>query len=69
MNPRFRARIYRKFVFLDYSIEELGETFTLKAKEKGFVISKVDVQEILSTHTTEEQRKTMNARLVRIVLE
>ena len=69
VNPGLRSRIYRKFVFPDYSTEELGEIFSLKAKKKGFVIGEVDVPGILSEFTTEEQRKTMNARLVRILLQ
>ena len=69
VNPGLRSRIYRKFVFPDYSTEELGEIFSLKAEKKGFVIGEVDVSGILSRFTTEEQRKTMNARLVRILLQ
>lgn len=69
VNPGLRSRIYRKFVFPDYTAEELGEIFNLKAKEKGFVIGELDVPGILSKHTTEDQRKTMNARLVRTLLE
>ena len=68
-NPGLRSRIYRKFVFPDYSTDELGEIFSLKAKKKGFIIGEVDVAGILSNYTTEEQRKTMNARLVRILLQ
>lgn len=69
VNPGLRSRIYRKFVFPDYTAEELGEIFNLKAKEKGFVIGELDVPGILSKYTTQDQRKTMNARLVRILLE
>ena len=69
VNPSLRSRIYRKFVFLDYSTEELGEIFSLKAEKKGFVIGEVEVPGILSRFTTEEQRKTMNAPLVRILLQ
>lgn len=69
VNPGLRSRIYRKFVFPDYTAEELGEIFNLKVKEKGFVIGELDVPGILSKYTTQDQRKTMNARLVRILLE
>ena len=69
VNPGLRSRIYRKFVFPDYSTEELGEIFSLKAEKKGFVIGEVDVPGILSRFTTEEQRTTMNAVLVRILLQ
>ena len=69
LNLGLRSRIYRKFVFPDYSTAELGEIFSLRAEKKRFVIGKVDVPGILSKLTTEKQRKTMNARLVRILLQ
>lgn len=36
VNPGLRSRIYRKFVFPDYSTVELQQIFYLKAREKGF---------------------------------
>ena len=69
VNPGLRSRIYRKFVFPDYSIVELGEIFDIKAKEKGFNIDDVNVSDILSEHTSDDQWKYMNARLVRILLQ
>ena len=36
VNPGLRSRIYRKFVFPDYSTDELQQIFYLKAREKGF---------------------------------
>lgn len=70
VNPGLRSRIYRRFVFPDYTPAELGEIFYMKAREKGFSIDDdVDVSSILSVHTTPEQRKNMNARLVRILLQ
>ena len=35
VNPRLRSRIYRKFTCPDYSIDELGQIFHLKAKQEG----------------------------------
>lgn len=69
VNPGLRSRIYRKFVFPDYSVSELGEIFNIKAEEKGFSIDDVNVSDILSEHTSDDQRKYMNARLVRILLQ
>ncbi|KAJ7380584.1 hypothetical protein OS493_009051 [Desmophyllum pertusum] len=70
VNPGLRSWIYRRFVFPDYTPAELGEIFYMKAREKGFSIDDdVDVSSILSVHTTPEQRKNMNARLVRILLQ
>ena len=42
-----RSRIYRKFVFLDYSTDELRQIFYVKASEIGFTINKVDIKRIL----------------------
>lgn len=67
VNPGLRSRIYRKFVFADYSTEELDEIFNLKAEEKGFKVD-ANVSELLTLHTTPTQRSNMNARLVRILL-
>lgn len=68
VNPGLRSRIYRNFVFPDYSTEELNEIFHLKAEQKGFKVD-ANVSELLSQHTTPAQRKSMNARLVRILLQ
>lgn len=56
VNPGLRSRIYRKFVFPDYTAEELGEIFNLKAKEKGFVIGELDVPGILSKSAEDDER-------------
>ena len=69
VNPGLRSRIYRKFVFPDYSVTELGEIFEMKAEQKGFNIGDVDVSQIFALHTSNEQRQNMNARLVRILLQ
>ena len=42
-----RSRIYRKFVFLDYSTDELQQIFYVKASEIGFTINKVDIKRLL----------------------
>lgn len=68
VNPGLRSRIYRKFIFADYSTEELGEIFNLKAERKGFKVD-ANVSEILAVHTSPVQRSAMNARLVRILLQ
>ena len=52
----------------DCSTEELRQ-ISLRPDKKRFVISEVDVSGILSEFTTEEQQKTINARLVRILLQ
>ena len=67
VNPGLRSRIYRNFVFPDYSTEELDEIFHRKAEQKGFKVD-ANLSELLS-HTTPVQRKSMNARLVRILLQ
>ena len=69
VNPGLRSRIYRTFTFPDYTLRELGEIFNIKVEEKGFTIGEVDVADILSSHTSPGQRKQMNARLVRILLQ
>ena len=68
VNPGLRSRIYRNFVFPDYSTEELDKIFHRKAKQKGFKVD-ANLSELLSQHTTPAQRKSMNARLVRILLQ
>ena len=35
VNPGLRSRIYRKFTFLDYSTDELGEMFSSKGQTRG----------------------------------
>ena len=35
VNPGLRSRIYRKFTFLDYSTDELGEIFSSKGQTRG----------------------------------
>ena len=67
VNPGLRSRIYRKFVFADYSMEELGEILNLKAEQKGFKVD-ANVSELLARHTSQTQRSTMNVRLVRILV-
>ena len=45
VNPGLRSRIYRKFVFPDYSTNELQQIFYLKAREKGFRSRKLILKE------------------------
>ena len=66
VNPGLRSRIYRKFTFPDYSTDELGEIFHLKAKQEGFQVD-ANVAEILAAYTSPARRKNMNARMVRIL--
>ena len=68
VNPGLRSRIYRNFVFPDYSTEELDEIFHRKAEQKSFKVD-ANLSELLAQHTTPAQRKSMNARLVRILLQ
>ena len=35
VNPGLRSRIYRKFTFLDYLTDELGEIFSSKGQTRG----------------------------------
>ena len=35
VNPGLRSRIYRKFTFLDYTTDELGEMFSSKGQTRG----------------------------------
>ena len=69
VNPGPRSGIYRKFIFPDYSTDELQQIFYLKASEKGFTINKVDIKRILGEKTSDDQRRHMNARLMRILLQ
>ena len=70
VNLGLKSRIYRSFTFPDYSIQELGKIFRQKVEEKEFNLAPdVDVDSVLVDKTTEEQRKSMNARLVRILLQ
>jgi len=55
VNPRLR------FVFPDYSTDELQQIFYLKASEKGFTIKKVDIKRILEEKTSDNQRWHINA--------
>ena len=50
VNPGLRSRIYRKFVFIDYSTDELQQIFYLYANEKGFTINQVDIKRILGAN-------------------
>ena len=56
VNPGLRSQIYRKFVFPDYSTEELDEIFHRKTKQNGFKVD-ANLSELLSQHTTPAQRK------------
>ncbi|CAH3168210.1 unnamed protein product [Porites evermanni] len=47
----------------------LDQIFYLKASEKGFTINKVDIKRILEEKTSDDQRRHMNARLMRILLQ
>ena len=67
VNPGLRSRIYRNFVFPDYSTEELDEIFHRKAEQKSFKVD-ANLSELLAQHTTPAQRKSMNARLVSCLL-
>ena len=69
MNPGSRSCIYRKFVFPEYSAEELGEIFSLKAEKKGICDRQSGRARNSSEFSTEDQRKTMNTHLVRILLQ
>ena len=51
VNPGLRCRIYRKFTFPNYSTEELGEIFHLKAEQDAFQVD-ANVAEILAASTS-----------------
>ena len=63
MNPGLRSRIYRKFVFANYSTKELEEIFHLKVEKKGFRVD-ANVGELLTRHPSETQRSKINACLI-----
>ena len=68
VNPGLSSRIYWNFVFPDYFTEQLDKIFHRKPEQKGFKVD-ANLSELLSQHTTPAQRKSMNARLVRILLQ
>ena len=45
VNPGLRSGMYRKFVFPDYSTDELQQIFYFKAIEKGFRSRKLILKE------------------------
>ena len=51
VNPGSRCRIYRKFTFPNYSTEELGKIFHLKAEQDGFQVD-ANLVEILAASTS-----------------
>lgn len=69
VSPGLRSRIYRKFIFPNYSTDELQQIIYLKASGKGFTINKVDIKRILEEKTSDDQRRHMNARLMGILLQ
>ena len=60
VNPGLRSRIYRKFVFQDYSTNEL-QIFYLKARKKGFHSRKLIFERIFDEKSSHVQRRYMNA--------
>lgn len=69
VSPGLGFRTYKKFIFSDYSVQELGETLNIKAEEKGFTIDDADLSDILFAHTSPIQGKYMNTCLVRTLLQ
>ena len=66
VNPGLRSRIYRTFTPPNYSTQDLGEIFHLKAEQEGFQVD-ANVAEILVATTLPAQRSNMIAHLERIL--